>query len=179
MRSWPCAAATTRARSSTRIPSCERVIETIARLNGDVYRPIVDALTGGDRYFLCADFAPYVEAQERAARSVAGARGMDAHVDPQRRARSGWFSADRTVLEYAREIWNVDPVSVTLEEEKGPGRPPLPLGREPGGEAPLHRRGLAGPFGPPVNTLGWGSTPPNTCGQGGARFGIGPLSPRC
>jgi starch phosphorylase len=31
-------------------------------------------------------------------------------------ARSGWFSADRTVLEYAREIWGVDPVSVTLED---------------------------------------------------------------
>jgi len=97
-------------------PDLRRVIATIAGLNGDVYRPIVDALTGGDRYFLCADFAPYVEAQERAAR-VWQAREEWTRMSILNTARSGWFSADRTVLEYAREIWNVDPVSVMLEEE--------------------------------------------------------------
>ena len=32
-------------------------------------------------------------------------------------ARSGFFSADRTVLEYARDVWHVDPVGVQLDEE--------------------------------------------------------------
>jgi glycogen phosphorylase len=97
-------------------PELRRVIETIARLNGDVYRPVVDALIGTDRYFLCADFASYVETQDRAAK-MWQSREEWTRMSILNVARSGWFSADRTVLEYAREVWNVDPVSVTLEEE--------------------------------------------------------------
>ncbi len=94
----------------------KRVIETIAKLSGDVYRPIVDALTGADRYFLCADFGPYVETQERAA-EIWKARDEWVRMSILNTARSGFFSADRTVLEYARDIWHVDPVAVELEEE--------------------------------------------------------------
>ncbi len=97
-------------------PELQRVIETIAILSGGVYRPIVEELTGPDRYFLCADFASYVETQERAAR-VWQSREEWTRMSILNVARSGWFSADRTVLEYARDIWGVDPVSVTLEEE--------------------------------------------------------------
>ena len=96
-------------------PELKRVIETIANLSGGVYRPIVEALTGQDRYFLCADFASYVETQERAAK-MWQAREDWTRMSILNVARSGWFSADRTVLEYAREIWGVDPVSVMLEE---------------------------------------------------------------
>jgi len=96
-------------------PELKRVIESIGSLSGGVYRPIVEALTGSDRYFLCADFASYVETQERAAK-MWQAREDWTRMSILNVARSGWFSADRTVLEYAREIWGVDPVSVTLED---------------------------------------------------------------
>ena len=94
----------------------KRVIETIATLSGGVYRPIVEQLASNDRYFLCADFASYVETQERAAKTWQE-REQWTRMSILNTARSGWFSADRTVLEYAREVWGVDPVSVTLEEE--------------------------------------------------------------
>jgi starch phosphorylase len=97
-------------------PELKRVIETIAKLGGDVYGPIVDMLTGADRYFLCADFAPYFETQERAA-TMWKARDEWTRMSILNAARSGFFSADRTVLEYARDIWRVDPVAVELEEE--------------------------------------------------------------
>jgi len=97
-------------------PELQRVIETIATLNNGTYRPIVDALRGNDRYFLCADFASYVETQERAAKTWRE-REEWTRMSILNTARSGWFSADRTVLEYARDIWNVDPITVTLDEE--------------------------------------------------------------
>jgi glycogen phosphorylase len=71
------------------------------------YRGVVDALLwGGDHYQLLADYDAYLEAQAR----------VDALFrDPQAWARSaivnvagmGMFSSDRTIREYAREIWNV------------------------------------------------------------------------
>ncbi len=88
-----------------------RVIARIA--SWGFYAPIVDGLYGPDRYFHCIDFAPYVDTQKRAA---------DAWMHPAewaRRsilntARSAQFSADRTIAEYASEIWGVEPVPVSL-----------------------------------------------------------------
>ena len=88
-------------------PELKRVIDTIGTLSGDLYRPLVEILTSNDRYFHCADFRSYVEVQEQAAASWL------ARDDWNRKsilnvARSAFFSADRTVSEYARDIWGVD-----------------------------------------------------------------------
>jgi starch phosphorylase len=73
------------------------------------YRGLVDALLwGGDHYQLLADYDSYLQAQAR----------VDALFrDPQAWARSavlnvagmGMFSSDRTIREYARQIWNIEP----------------------------------------------------------------------
>jgi starch phosphorylase len=31
-------------------------------------------------------------------------------------ARTGYFSSDRTIREYAQDIWHVQPVPITLED---------------------------------------------------------------
>lgn len=70
----------------------------------DIFRPIVNSLLHHDEYMLCADFASYVACQQ----SVA-----DAYADQERwttmsilnAARSGFFSSDRTIAEYNRDIW--------------------------------------------------------------------------
>ncbi|CAA7624042.1 glycogen phosphorylase [Magnetospirillum sp. LM-5] len=72
----------------------------------DRFQGIADVLTHGDHYLLTADFPLYLAAQERV---------DQLYRDPDewnRRAilnvaRMGKFSSDRTVAEYAREIWNV------------------------------------------------------------------------
>jgi starch phosphorylase len=76
-----------------------------------LFRPIFDAiLRDGDRYFHLADLDLYIEAQERVAidflRPADWNRKAILNV-----ARSGKFSSDRAVAEYAREIWGLDAVS--------------------------------------------------------------------
>ncbi len=90
-----------------------RVIERIA--SWGQYGPIVDALLGRDRYFHCLDFASYVDAQKRAADAWLQ-RDQWARRSILNTARSGPFSSDRTVAEYAREIWGVEPVDVSLDQ---------------------------------------------------------------
>jgi starch phosphorylase len=75
-----------------------------------LFQPVVDSLlNGGDPYLCLADFASYVACQEEVSR---------AYLEPERWtrtailnvARTGPFSSDRTIGEYAREIWGVQPV---------------------------------------------------------------------
>jgi starch phosphorylase len=66
----------------------------------------------GDYYFHLADLPSYIEMQERAAQE---------YLQPElwtrkailNVARIGKFSSDRTVQEYARDIWYIKPVSKT------------------------------------------------------------------
>jgi len=76
-----------------------------------LFRPIVDALLHQDRYLVLADYASYGAAQQE----------VDlAYQDPERWtrmailnvARSGRFSSDRTIRQYAEEIWRVAPIKV-------------------------------------------------------------------
>ena len=75
----------------------------------ELFRPVVQSLLDQDPYLLLADFASYVECQQRV---------QQAFLDPQRWtkmailnvARMGKFSSDRTIREYADQIWKATPV---------------------------------------------------------------------
>jgi starch phosphorylase len=56
-----------------------------------------------------ADFASYAEAQRRAESQYVD-QGLWARKAILNVARMGRFSSDRTVAEYARDIWDVRPV---------------------------------------------------------------------
>jgi starch phosphorylase len=71
------------------------------------YRALVDSLLwGGDPYMLLADFDSYVAAQARVdalyEQPEAWARKAILNV-----AGMGFFSSDRTIREYAREVWGL------------------------------------------------------------------------
>jgi starch phosphorylase len=82
------------------------VIDRMRSMSGGIFQPLVDILEKNDRYFHCADYASYVDAQQRAA--TTWQRPDDwTRMSILNTARSGYFSADRTVREYASEIWGV------------------------------------------------------------------------
>ena len=77
-----------------------------------VLQPLKHSLLDGGDPFLClADFRPYIHAQakiDRAYRDPSKWAEMAIHNS----ARVGKFSSDRTIHEYAREIWNLPAVPV-------------------------------------------------------------------
>jgi starch phosphorylase len=74
-----------------------------------LFKPIVDSLLTRDEYMLLADFDAYVTAQEYASAAYR-------EVTPWTRksiwnvAHTGKFSTDRTIADYARDIWGLHAV---------------------------------------------------------------------
>ncbi len=92
-----------------------RVIELIRsghfnQVEPGIFDDILGTLTSwGDYWFVCADFADYVRAQQEAATHY---RDLDAWTTSSilNTAASGKFSTDRTIAEYANDIWHITPV---------------------------------------------------------------------
>jgi glycogen phosphorylase len=85
-------------------------------LEPGIFKPLTEELLQGDHYMLLADLRDYIRTQEK--------------VDAAYRDRSGWirkailnvaragkFSSDRTIREYASEIWHVNPCEIVPELE--------------------------------------------------------------
>ncbi|HEX7853134.1 MAG TPA: glycogen/starch/alpha-glucan phosphorylase [Sphingobium sp.] len=72
----------------------------------DRYRDLIDGIYDHDWFMIAADFDSYHTAQ----RELDDLWGDKANWDAQavrNTARVGWFSSDRTIRQYAREIWKV------------------------------------------------------------------------
>jgi starch phosphorylase len=80
----------------------------LARRHPGLFEPIVNGLVGDDRYLVCADFASYAACQQRVAEVYRDADQWT-RLSILNTARMGRFSSDRTVAEYARDIWGVVP----------------------------------------------------------------------
>jgi len=93
-------------------PATRRVLDA---LNSDRFCPgepglfrwiFESLLNGGDEYFHLADFPSYLKAQRQAGTEYQNAplwtRKAILNV-----ARTGKFSSDRTIAEYAKDIWNI------------------------------------------------------------------------
>lgn len=99
-------------------PELKKVLDAIAGGsfspgNPDLFRPIVDLLLNqGDRYMLLADFASYVACQERVS-ALYTDRNEWARRAILNTAAMGKFSSDRTITEYAMDIWKVSTLAVT------------------------------------------------------------------
>jgi starch phosphorylase len=70
------------------------------------FTPLANALQYHDYYVIAADFDAYYAAQRRIDRLWQSASTW-ARMSILNVANVGWFSSDRTISEYARDIWNV------------------------------------------------------------------------
>jgi starch phosphorylase len=90
--------------------------ELIAKENRDLMQPLLHTLLdGGDHYLVFADFESYVKKQREVAELYADHKEW-LKKSILNSARMGKFSSDRTIDEYAREIWNAKPVEINPKE---------------------------------------------------------------
>ncbi|KAF8457595.1 glycogen phosphorylase-like protein [Kalaharituber pfeilii] len=78
----------------------------------ELFEPLIHSISeGGDYYLVSDDFQSYIDAQE-----LVDELFVDKDAWAERSilavARMGFFSSDRTIVEYAEQIWNIEPVVV-------------------------------------------------------------------
>lgn len=104
-----------------RNPDLKQIIDMISSgyfspSNQDLFKPIVDSLLSTDPFLVLADFDSYVRchsavwkeflrAEEWTRKCILNVAGM------------GKFSSDRSISEYAREIWHAQAVPIVMEPE--------------------------------------------------------------
>jgi len=85
----------------------------------ELFKPIVDSLLYDDQYMLFADYQDYIDCQDRVS---------DVFTDQHRwtrmsilnTARMGKFSSDRSITDYSRKIWDIQPFPVKLKWQRLP-----------------------------------------------------------
>ena len=98
-------------------PESNRVVDSIAtghfsRGDKDIFRPIVaNLLSAHDPYVHLADLTPYIAKQQQVDVEYRD-RALWNRKALINIARMGRFSSDRTISEYAREIWKIKPAVV-------------------------------------------------------------------
>ena len=99
-------------------PAVKRVLDQLVDgtySNGDkeMFRDLYDSLVRNDVYFTLKDFDSYAEAQKRVNKAYKDQAAW-AQMAMLNTACSGKFSSDRTIEQYAQEIWKLEKVKVTI-----------------------------------------------------------------
>ena len=79
----------------------------------DLFKHIAEKLLTNDTYLLCADFRSYIDMQKKVAEEYLDKKTW-AEKAILNVARMGKFSSDRTIKQYAEEIWNAKGCSIKL-----------------------------------------------------------------
>lgn len=86
-------------------------------LEPGIFRPIIHALLdGGDHYMVLAELKAYTDAQSKVDAAFKDTESWDRKAIINV-ARAGKFSSDRTIQDYASEIWHVQPCQVEAPAE--------------------------------------------------------------
>jgi starch phosphorylase len=97
------------------LPEVLRLIEQghFSDGDGELFRPLLQNLTGNDPFFVLADFQSYMEAQVEVSQAWSD-RGRWNRMSLLNTARSGFFSSDRSIRDYAQRIWKAEEFPVTI-----------------------------------------------------------------
>ena len=102
-------------------PEIRNAVDMIRRnvfslLTPGIFNPIVESLLDfNDHYMLLADLRDYIETQSAVDDLYRDEETWD-RMALMNVARSGKFSSDRTIAEYARDIWHIEPFELDYKE---------------------------------------------------------------
>ncbi|KAL4656237.1 glycogen phosphorylase, liver form-like [Arapaima gigas] len=85
----------------------------------DLFHDIIEMLFKHDRFKVFADYEDYVRCQEKVSRLYQKPKEWTKKVI-KNIAASGKFSSDRTIAEYATEIWGVEPTDLKIPSPNEP-----------------------------------------------------------
>ncbi|NJM65293.1 MAG: glycogen/starch/alpha-glucan phosphorylase [Acaryochloris sp. RU_4_1] len=83
--------------------------------DAELFQPLIDSLLHQDQYFLLADYAAYIDCQDRVSVAYQDQEKWT-RMSILNAARMGKFSSDRAIEDYCREIWRIEPVNVELRQ---------------------------------------------------------------
>ncbi|MBR8836453.1 MAG: glycogen/starch/alpha-glucan phosphorylase [Stigonema ocellatum SAG 48.90 = DSM 106950] len=86
-----------------------------SRGDSNLFQPLVESLKNRDEYLVLADYQSYIECQQQVSHSY---RDQETWLRKSilNTARTGYFSSDRSIREYAQDIWHVQPVPITIDD---------------------------------------------------------------
>jgi len=96
-----------------KLPELKQCIDQISNgffspHNPDEFKDLTNILLNHDRFYLFADFEDYIKCQDKVSATYQNQQEW-MKMCIMNIASSGKFSSDRTIAEYAREIWGVEP----------------------------------------------------------------------
>jgi len=101
-------------RNDTELQAAIDALTSGAFSNGDreAFAPVTTSLLEWDEYMVLADYRPYIDCHDHAAGPAWADQDRWTRMSILNTARSGFFSSDRTVRDYCRDIWHAEPVPI-------------------------------------------------------------------
>ncbi len=78
--------------------------------NPGAFTPVISSLLDWDEYLILADYRSYIDCHDQAVGPAWADQDQWTRKSILNTARSGFFSSDRTVRDYNRDIWHTEPV---------------------------------------------------------------------
>uniref|UniRef100_A0A8C4IJX0 Alpha-1,4 glucan phosphorylase n=1 Tax=Dicentrarchus labrax TaxID=13489 RepID=A0A8C4IJX0_DICLA len=107
-----------------KIPELKQVMDQITSgffspRNPDLFKDITNMLFKYDRFKVFADFEDYIKCQEKVSKLYQNPKEWTKMVI-RNIAATGKFSSDRTITEYATEVWGVEPTDLKIPPPNEP-----------------------------------------------------------
>ncbi|XP_010186157.1 PREDICTED: glycogen phosphorylase, liver form [Mesitornis unicolor] len=107
-----------------RLPELKQAIDQIASgffspQEPDLFNDVVNMLFHHDRFKVFADYEAYIKCQEKVSELYMNSKAWTKMVI-RNIAAAGKFSSDRTIKEYARDIWHVEPSDLKIPPPNEP-----------------------------------------------------------
>ncbi|XP_075283344.1 glycogen phosphorylase, liver form [Opisthocomus hoazin] len=107
-----------------RLPELKQAIDQIrsgffSPQEPDLFKDVVNMLFHHDRFKVFADYEAYVKCQEKVSELYLNSKAWTKMVI-RNIAAAGKFSSDRTIKEYARDIWHVEPSDLKIPPPNEP-----------------------------------------------------------